>query len=325
METTHQYYGIDVSQSSLQIALLKQDGIWEDTTIANEIFAIDTWLSGIDLSKSWFVFEYTGTYSQRFTYCLNLSDAHFSILTPQQSKGFSQSLKKIAKTDKQDARSLAVYGKKMTPIQTLIADESLHQKRQKYKHLSALKANKQSFNNRIHSLSYDPMADKTVVESTHEIIDFLDLQIQKIHQELFTIDDDEFDRIQQLMTNVTGIGVASAQALIIATNGFRDFDDPKQVSKFIGTSPTDRQSGTSLKGKGTINKSGVSYVRTTLYLAAMNAVRYNNACKNLYTRLRAKGKPFKVAIVAAINKLIKQLFAVVKNNTVFDNNLTFAK
>ena len=69
-------------------------------------------------------------------------------------------------------------------------------------------------------------------------------------------------------------------------------------------------------GKGTINKSGVSYVRTTLYLAAMNAVRYNSVCNELYTRLRAKGKPFNVAIVAAINKLIKQFFAVVKNSAV---------
>ena len=213
----------------------------------------------------------------------------------------------------------------MTPLQTIVADESLHQKRQKYKHLSALKANKQAFGNRMHALSYDPMADKTVVDSIDEIIDFLDLQIQKIHQELFTIDDDEFDRIQKIMTQVTGIGIASAQSLIIATNGFKDFENSKQVSKFIGTSPTDRQSGTSLKGKGTINKSGISYVRTTLYLAAMNAVRFNNACKELYTRLRAKGKPFKVAIVAAINKLIKQLFAVVKNNTAFDNKLALTK
>jgi transposase len=128
METIYQHYGVDVSQSSLQIALLKADGTWEETSIANEIFAIDTFLSGIDLNKSWFVFEYTGTYSQRLTYCLNLSEAHFSILTPQQSKGFSQSLKKIARTDKEDARSLALYGQKMTPVQTVIADESLHQR-----------------------------------------------------------------------------------------------------------------------------------------------------------------------------------------------------
>ncbi len=325
MGSIYEYYGVDVSQKSLQIALLKADGTWQESSIANEISEIEIWLSSINLGQSCFVFEYTGTYSQRFTYCLNLVEAHFSILTPQQSKGFSQSLKKIAKTDKQDARSLALYGQKMTPLQTIVADESLHQKRQKYKHLSALKANKQAFGNRMHALSYDPMADKTVVDSIDEIIDFLDLQIQKIHQELFTIDDDEFDRIQKIMTQVTGIGIASAQSLIIATNGFKDFQNPKQVSKFIGTSPTDRQSGTSLKGKGTINKSGISYVRTTLYLAAMNAVRFNNACKELYTRLRAKGKPFKVAIVAAINKLIKQLFAVVKNNTAFDNKLALTK
>jgi transposase len=325
MDTVFHFYGVDVSKSSLQIAHLSPDGSWNETSIGNEIDTIETWLSSINQAQSWIIFEYTGTYSQRLSYCLNLTDSNFSIITPQQSKGFTQSLKKIAKTDKQDARTLALYGQKMTPVQTIIADESLHQKRQKYKHLSTLKANKQSFSNRIHSLSYDPLADKSVIESTNEIIDFLDLQIQKIHQELFTIDDEEFDKIEKLMTQVTGIGKASAQAIIISTNGLKDFNDAKQVCKFIGTSPTDRQSGTSVKGKGSINRSGVSYVRTTLYLAAMNAVRYNNACKELYIRLRAKGKPFKVAIVAAINKLIKQIFAVVKNNSVFDNNLALTK
>ena len=325
MENNFEYYGIDVSAKTLQIAYQQSDGTWIDESIINEIYEIEAWLSKIDLTKSWFIFEYTGTYSHRLGYCLNLSDSRFSILTPQQSKGFSQSLKKIAKTDKQDARSLALFGQKMTPIQTVTADESLHQKRQKYKHLSSLKANKQTFSNKMHALSYDPLADKTVTDSTLEIIDFLELQIQKIHQELFTIGDDEFNRIEKLMLQVTGIGKASAQALIIATNGFKDFDDSKQVSKFIGTAPTNRQSGTSINAKGVINKSGICYVRTTLYLAAMNAVRFNNACKDLYIRLRAKGKPFKVAIVAAINKLIKQLFAVVKNNSAFDNNLCLAK
>ena len=127
------------------------------------------------------------------------------------------------------------------------------------------------------------------------------------------------------MTKVVGIGKESAQALILATNGFANFKSAKEVSKFIGTAPQDRQSGSSIKGRSSINKAGVKSVRTTLYLAAVNAARYNHACKDIFTRLRAKGKPYKVAIIAVVNKLLKQLFAVVKNNSIFDNNLCLTK
>ena len=47
-------------------------------------------------------------------------------------------------------------------------------------------------------------------------------------------------------------------------------------------------------------------------MAATAAIRYNKTCKELYERLRAKGKPYKVALIAAVNKLIKQAFAIAK-------------
>jgi hypothetical protein len=55
-------------------------------------------------------------------------------------------------------------------------------------------------------------------------------------------------------------------------------------------------------------------------MAARSAIRFNLACKELYDRLRAKGKPYKKAMVAVMNKLIKQAFGVVQSKTEFDNN-----
>lgn len=325
MEDSLTYFGIDISKSTLQVAHQLPDGSWHQQCLLNEITVINQWLSTLDLNRCWFVFEYTGTYSQRLCFCLQLLEAKFSIITPNQSKGFGQTLKKISKTDRQDAITLCLYGIKMTPIQTVIADETLQVKRQKYKYVSSLKSDKQAFVNRLHALSYDPKADKIVQQSIESMIDFLDVQITQINAHLFTIDDHEFKRIEKLMTKVVGIGKESAQALILSTNGFHGFNTAKELSKFIGTAPKDRQSGSSIKGRSSINKAGIGSVRTTLYLAAMNAARYNHACKELFSRLRAKGKPYKVAIIAVVNKLLKQLFAVVKNNTIFDNNLYLTK
>lgn len=313
-----------VSQLSLQIAL-QVNGNWQDQSIENTVVEIETWLSGLDLSRCHFTFEYSGTYSNHLAYGLSLLGANFSIITAKQSKGFRDGLKKTTKTDKEDARCLAIYGKQMQPPLSILPDEKLSQKRQKYKYLAVLKADKRAFLNRLHALSYDTKADKIVLKSTQEIIVFLNQQIQTIEGELFTIDDDESKRIMQLMTSVVGIGELSAQAVLVATNGFKDFDNSKQVAKFFGVCSSDKQSGTSVKGAGRIPKSGVEYVRNILCMAANSAKRYNLVCKDLYTRLRAKGKAHKVAMMAVVHKLVTQLFAVVKKNTKFDNNLIVAK
>ena len=97
----------------------------------------------------------------------------------------------------------------MQPLSTILPDEDLQRKRQKYKHLTVLKVDKQAFMNRLHALSYEPNADKMVLKSTQEIIDFLECQIQTIMTEIFTIDDIEFKRIENLMMQVVGIGKAS--------------------------------------------------------------------------------------------------------------------
>ena len=57
-------------------------------------------------------------------------------------------------------------------------------------------------------------------------------------------------------------------------------------------------------------------------MAARSAIRYNHACKELYERLRAKGKPYKKAIVAVMNKLVKQVFGVVNATKNLTTNIT---
>ena len=324
METT--YYGIDVSKDKLQIAnQANASGGWQDLEIANEIENIDAFLSTIDLATAHFVYEYTGNYGHRLTYCLELLQAKFSILSPQQSKGFALSLKTTSKTDKSDARMLCLYGQKMNPSLTKVPSLDLHQRRQKYTYLGSLKTDKQAFENRKHALLFDPKAAQSVLKSIETMLVILQEEIQSIQQEIFTIDDQQNQQLHDLMTSVVGIGPLSATAIIVATNGLSNFDNVKQVAKFLGVCASDNQSGSSVFGKRSIVKSGNAFVRATLYMAAQSAKKYNHACKEIYQRLRANGKAHKVAMMAVVHKLIKQVFAVVKNNTPFDNNFALAK
>ena len=83
------------------------------------------------------------------------------------------------------------------------------------------------------------------------------------------------------------------------------------LTRHLGLSPTYQQSGTSVNFKGHINRNGDSSLRSQLYVAAFSSIRCNTECRACYDRLRSKGKPGKVAVIAVANKLIRQAFAVV--------------
>jgi len=127
------------------------------------------------------------------------------------------------------------------------------------------------------------------------------------------------------MQRVKGIGPASVQALCTATNGLVGFESVKAVAKFVGIAPTQVQSGSSVHRRGRMARTGLGYVRSLLYMAARSARKYNLSCKALYDRLRAKGKCHPAAMVAVLNKLVHQIFAVVKQDVEFINSFGLPK
>lgn len=85
------------------------------------------------------------------------------------------------------------------------------------------------------------------------------------------------------------------------------------------------QSGTSVHKTAHICRMGSAPLRKALYVAAWSAKRYNPPCKELYERLVARGKAHRQALVAVINKLLKQAFAVAKSGVPFDKNYSATK
>jgi len=113
--------------------------------------------------------------------------------------------------------------------------------------------------------------------------------------------------------------------LIIFIQGSRYTHNYRQLISFAGLSPRQYTSGTSINSRTKICKKGGKPMRDVLYMCAMSAMKTNTACKALYERLRAKGKSGKLALIAVCNKLLKQVFAVVKNNSLYQPNYCSAK
>jgi len=99
---------------------------------------------------------------------------------------------------------------------------------------------------------------------------------------------------------------------------FEDFENSKQVVSYIGINPSPYQSGTSVKGSGKISKKGNKFLRTKLYMSSLSAAKSNPSCSRLRERLKEKGKSNKQIRIAVANKLVRQIFAVLKFNKDWD-------
>ena len=113
------------------------------------------------------------------------------------------------------------------------------------------------------------------------------------------------------------MGAITAAWLLVATHNFTDCQSPEQVAAYAGLVPYKRESGT-VRHRGRIGHTGHARLRRALYMATLSATRHNPAIKTFYDRLRAKGKPMKVARCAAARKLIHMAWAVVTKQTPYD-------
>ena len=306
------YIGIDVSKDSF-VAAYPKKGDYKTLKFANTTSGVRKFINSLP-AECHCVMEATGNYSMLLLYLLQQANITVSMENPQKIKHFARAMLSTTKTDEIDAQLIAKYGEKMEPEPYRIPSESIILLKQKRTVLRQLKKQLTMMINLQHSLSVLPKQDPAAKVATEQTIKFLRKQISKLEDEITNLSNKEFKRQMELLTSIKGIGENIASALIMATGGFTYFSSAKQISRFLGLCPTYQQSGTSVNFKGHINRNGDAHLRSQLYVIAFASIRCNSACKEMYERLRARGKSGKVAIVAVANKLIRLAFAVVTNN-----------
>jgi transposase len=120
------------------------------------------------------------------------------------------------------------------------------------------------------------------------------------------------------MSSAPGSGLLTAAWLLVSTLNFTRCPGPEAVTAYVGLAPMPRESGRSVRGRARIGHDGNARLRTALYLATLSAARYNPAIKAFYERLRAAGKPLKVARCAAARKLLHLAWALATKQQRFD-------
>jgi transposase len=268
------------------------------------------------------VMESTSTYGNKLAHALHEAGHIVYIVNPLQVSSFAKMKLSKVKTDKSDAILITEFAKvnfhDLRPFD--FPSTSIMSAKQILTILSQLKTQKTALSNQLEALSQCHFVAKEAENCLKTTILHLERQIKKLEKQEKAHIDSQNKEMRKNIATISGIGDATACMLIAATNGFTNFTSSKQLSSYFGCCPQIRQSGSSVRGRGAISKIGLRGIRTQLYMCALSAKRYNPSCKELYDRLRAKGKYHKVAMLAVVNKLIRQIYAVITNNVIFDKN-----
>jgi transposase len=272
--------------------------------------------------KSHCVMESTSTYGNKLGHALHEAGHIVYIVNPLQVSSFAKMKLSKVKTDKSDARLITEFAKvnfdDLRPYD--FPSEDILSAKQIETVLSQLRTQRTALSNQLEALDHYYFKAIEAESSLRTLLLQLDREIKKLEKQEKEHIDKQNKVMRENIASIAGIGDSTACMMIAATNGFSNFSNAKQLSSYFGCCPRIRQSGSSVKGRGAISKIGLSEVRSKLYMCALSAIKYNQSCKDLFERLRTKGKPYKLAMLAVVNKLIRQIYAVISKNVIFDNN-----
>ena len=317
--------GLDVSKSTISVYIPKNS---LDLEIENSIKSLKSLYSKLkkiykkEIDKLIFVYEPTANYSSLlYRFCAQKKVKVF-IINPKQSHNFAKAISQRNKSDKTDARMLskaimvAKEDEIVTPvIDTLTEDinEMMGYYKIKVKQRVALSNHLESLNAKGYKTAITRRLEKEIYELKKiekEIIDEICQLIAK---------DENLLKRYKAILSIDGIGKITAIILIYLFIKYPNANQ-RQITSLVGLDPTIRESGTSIKGKSRISKAGGRIFRSTLFMAAMVAVKRNEKMEIFYNRLKTNGKHTTLAQVAVMRKLVIIAHSLYKSGEMYDKS-----
>ena len=318
MQTQTNYTGIDISKLFFDVAIL-QAGHYVYHKFSNDRNGFKALLKVLP-SDSCVVMEASGPYYLQLACFLHDEGLAVSVINPLIIRRFSQMRMSRAKTDKKDAKIIAEYGRMEQPVLWQKPEQHVISLQQTEALLTRLQTEHTALSNQLESFNSSGLLTKELrKEISAELLHKAKL-IKKLKKQMEQIAKVHYSNLLADLESIPGVGKKTAMMLTVISGGFSRFDDHRKLSSYIGICPRIFESGSSVKGKARICKMGMSRIRATLYVCSWSASRCNKACRELYQRLLAKGKAKKLALIAVANKLLKQAFAIAKQQIKYNEN-----
>jgi transposase len=331
--------GVDVAKATLEAALWQEGrairlGTFEQTaagwgalrdavrdTIAAQPRVVP------DQEAVAIVLEPTGGYELAFAlWARQQSGWQVHRPNPARVRAWARSQGLRAKTDRQDALLLARFGASAQPAlpvwQPLAREVS--ELEQLLRRRDEVVDWMQRERRRYEQLEVRPDASTTVRASLEQLLKTVEDELATLERAIAeqVLQHDKLRAGEERLRSVPGVGARIALPLLVACERFyalagRD-GDAKGMVAYVGLDPQPHESGVSVRRPALISRQGDRLLRARLYMGALGALRGNNPIHAFYQRLVARGKPKKVALVAAARKLLVWAWAVFISGQPFD-------
>lgn len=300
--TSKNYIAIDIAKDSLAVASDSFNGSFPYTDsglskLINKIKVLDSALV---------VCEATGGYERKLMELLFEQKIPVALVNPSRVRNFARSEGIKAKTDPIDAQMLLRFAKSKDLRSTRAP--------------SAQQRSLQALMDRRSQLTESLAREKTRLQKSPEsvrgsiekMINFIQKELEAVETQIRNIieTDEKMHRQNLTMQSVSGIGETTAWSILTYLGEIESLGR-NQLIALAGVAPYNKDSG-KFKGKRRI-QGGRAKVRKCLYMAAQSAAVHNPHIKAYVDGLRARGKPYKCAMVAAMRKLLIHLQSLLKN------------
>jgi transposase len=299
--------GIDVSKDRLDIHIRPSD----------EAFALPRSSDGLDtlierlrhVAAQLIVLEATGGFETVVAAALGSAGLPLAIINPRRIRHFAKALGLLAKTDRLDAAVIARFAETVRPPVRLLPDAEAHRLGELVARRRQIVGMMTAERNRKRQLS-----DVRLLRTVERVIETLQEQLSVVEVEIDTAirGNPVWAELDALLETAPGIGPKIARTCIAELPELGRLSR-RQIGALAGVVPFSRDSGRR-HGQRAID-GGRPAVRGALFMAVMVSIRRNLPLAAFYERLRARGKPAKVAIVATMRKLLTILNAMVRDNT----------
>jgi transposase len=310
MKKNSNYVGIDISKLTFDVAINDCNGKYSFFKFPNNNEGFISFLEHLKNEETICVMEASGPYYLKLASFLTNHSIAVCVVNPLVIRRFSQMRMSRVKTDKKDAMLIAEYGKTERPKLWSPETDYVLELKQMQAYIDQLNKSKTSFIRQLEAFNQNPIQSNDIDKSIKSVMESIDQAIKEITTKMEQIIKKHHQEMFNQLKSIPGLGDRTTLLLIVITGGFSKFKNHKQLASYVGISPRIFESGTSVKGRSRICKMGMSRIRAMLYVCAWSAKKCNKSCKDLYDRLVEKGKSKKLALIAVVNKLLKQAFAI---------------
>lgn len=244
------------------------------------------------------VMEATGKYHRAAQRCLHAAGFAVAVVDPLRARLFAKACGLLAKTDRIDARLLALMGEALEPAAVAPPPEALQELQELVNARTAATAERTALTNRRGAAQTAflraELGRRLIAAKAH--VERLDAEIERRIRAV-----PELARRHVILTSIPGVGTVTA-AVLIANFAELGACSGKQAAMLAGVAPVACESGERIGHRAI--RGGRLGVRNAVYMAALSASSHNADLTAFAKRLRQAGKPAKVVLVAVMRKLI---------------------